>query len=54
MKDYSLDKLTVCEECGCVFDYQYAMKYRESQNQPYISVCPACKHEYELPNKLIK
>lgn len=38
--------LTICQKCGCGFDYQYAYKYNK-ENKIGISTCPACKHEYE-------
>ena len=38
------DYLTICQQCGCVFDYSYAFDPATG-----LSVCPACKHEYELP-----
>jgi uncharacterized protein YbbK (DUF523 family) len=44
---------TICSECGCVFDYQFALRHRKTNDEPYITVCPACKYEYEIPRKKI-
>ena len=46
--DFSdLEYLIKCQECGCVFDYVIAMNF---DSTPKITICPACKHEYELPD----
>jgi len=45
------EHLTICQHCGCVFDYQFALRDRKTNKEPYISVCPACKAEYEIPKK---
>jgi predicted Zn-ribbon and HTH transcriptional regulator len=42
-----LESLVTCQECGNVFD-----KYMSIIDKPGIAVCPACKHEYELPKKI--
>lgn len=46
MKSLDFDTLSVCQRCGCVFDFIYAIKWDDDNR---ISVCPACKHEHELP-----
>lgn len=38
--------LTICQECGCVFDYFYA--YKAIDKEKGYADCPACKHTYEL------
>lgn len=42
-----ISHLDVCQYCGCVFDFTTAMK---SVGELKIATCPACKHEYELPD----
>jgi hypothetical protein len=42
-------KIIVCESCGCIFDIDYAMKHRLSDKDLWITICPLCKSEYELP-----
>lgn len=50
--DFSdLEYLTKCEQCGCVFDYVLAIRDKKDGETHQTSVCPACKHEYQLPNK---
>jgi hypothetical protein len=44
-----LEYLTICQECGCVFEYVIAIE--DYRKRPQISICPACKHEYEIPNE---
>jgi hypothetical protein len=41
------EDLTVCVVCGCVFDYKVA-SYSEVI-KVWLTTCPACKREYELP-----
>jgi hypothetical protein len=43
------DYLTICQECGCVFDYSWAKS--KSLGSSAVCFCPSCKHEYELPRK---
>jgi len=49
MEIMDLEYITVCQECGCVFDFTLAIKFEVKRNGNQITVCPACKHEYELP-----
>ena len=50
MEKEDLEFLTICSVCGCVFDFTCSQKYQE----PKTCVCPACKHEYEIPAKYFK
>ena len=44
MEFEDLQFVTKCLECGCLFDYEIAIK--DHKDNPKISVCPACKWEY--------
>jgi hypothetical protein len=39
MEFADLEYLTICEQCGCVFDFTWA----QSDEDPKICYCPACK-----------
>lgn len=45
MKKILLDNLTICQNCGVVFDYTF------EQNKEYdrlFSICPVCKEQNEI------
>ena len=41
-----LEDLTECQQCGIVFNY---IHNTSKINGVWISTCPVCKHEHELP-----
>ena len=52
MDNLNLEYLTVCQVCGCVFDWHTAIKYQGIKKQEHQeTVCPACKTVYQLPSK---
>ena len=52
MEYIDLNNLTVCQQCGCVFDiFESANNYSRNGDILKYTICPACKHEYEMPTK---
>lgn len=49
MKEISLENLTICQYCGCVWNYIIGSHYVGVFDN-IIVVCPACNNEHELPN----
>ena len=49
-----LENLIICDNCGCVFDmFKSADSYKENKAVLKITICPACKHDYEIPRIII-
>ena len=48
MTKLSLDGLTICSNCGVVFNYIFNA---EKKYNSWITTCPVCKNEHELPKK---
>ena len=45
------ERITICSSCGCVFGAKAARKFAPEGWESAVSVCPACKHEYEWPRQ---
>ena len=45
----NINNLDECLVCGCVFNVKLATKFKRVRNSIFVVVCPACRHEFELP-----
>jgi len=51
METCDLEYFTICQSCGCVFDFVIAIRDKKENETNQVSVCPCCKYEYDLPKK---
>lgn len=47
MKQISLENLTICQRCGCVWNYVIGKTSHNLYGGGYC-VCPACGEEHEI------
>jgi hypothetical protein len=60
MPKINIEDIEACQECGCLFHIRLATRnlapFKDNftkieEEAKKVAICPACKHEYELPNK---
>jgi hypothetical protein len=52
MQQLNLEYIEACQECGCLFHIRLATRNNGLKKDLKVAICPACKHEYELPKNI--